>query len=76
VADGTSSEVADSLIEAVRMLGRLGALVVKVAMPDVTPCIAVWMALCGPEAAAAHEATYPAKAAEYAPAFVLFLKSV
>jgi len=58
VADGTSPEVADAVIEAVRELERLGVRVVKIKVPDVTPCIAVWMAPCGPEAAAAHEATY------------------
>jgi len=74
VADGTAPEIADAVIEAVSVLERLGARVVEVAVPDVTPCVEAWMALCGPEAAAAHKATYPAKAAEYGPGFRSFLE--
>jgi len=70
IAAAASPEVATAVLEAVRVLERLGASVGKVALPDVEPGIAAWTTICTAEAAAAHERTYPAKSSEYGPGFV------
>jgi amidase len=69
-----SNEVGAAVIEAVRTLERAGAKVAKVAMPDYEAAMSGWMTLCTAETAAAHEATYPAKAAEYGPGFRSFVQ--
>jgi amidase len=60
---------ASSLEEALNVLTRLGARVVDVEMPDLSDVLYVWFTLCSAEAAAAHRATYPSRAAEYGPYF-------
>jgi amidase len=67
IAAGASSELASAVIDAARTLERLGARIVKVTIPDVQPALAAWITLNTAEAAAAHETTYPARAAEYGP---------
>ncbi|MGH7842371.1 MAG: amidase, partial [Candidatus Binataceae bacterium] len=69
-----SPEVAGAVVSAARVLERLGARVVKVAIPDVGPGIAAWTTLCSADAAAGHEQTYPARASEYGPGFRSFLE--
>jgi amidase len=60
---------ARAAVEAARdVLVRLGAEVVAVRFPDPTAVVADWFPLCGVETAVAHEATYPARKAEYGPA--------
>ena len=61
-ADGETRRVVGEAIEVVK---RLGADVRPVRFPDPTAMIDGWMPLCGVEAAVAHEATYPARKAEY-----------
>lgn len=73
-AKGAAPEVGAAVIEAARVLERLGARIVKVKLPAVAPAIAVSMALVMAETAAAHERTYPARAAEYGPGFRSFLE--
>jgi Asp-tRNA(Asn)/Glu-tRNA(Gln) amidotransferase A subunit family amidase len=68
-----SNEVGAAVIEAVRTLERAGAKVAKVAMPDYEAAMSGWMTLCTAETAAAHEAAYPAKAADYGPGFRSFV---
>ncbi len=73
-ARGASPEVGAAVIEAARVLERLGARVVKVKLPDLGRAIGVSMTLVTAETAAAHERTYPARAAEYGPGFRSFLE--
>lgn len=74
IAAEASPAVATAVIEAVRVLERLGGRVAKVALPDVEPGIAAWTTICTADAAAAHELTYPAKSSEYGPGFRSFLE--
>lgn len=62
------------MLEAVRTLESLGARITKVTLPEVEPGIVAWMTICAADAAAAHERTYPAKAADYGPGFRSFLE--
>jgi amidase len=51
---------------AVEVLGKAGATIVDVVLPSNFDQAATdWVPLCGVECAIAHEATYPARAAEY-----------
>ncbi|HKV55583.1 MAG TPA: amidase [Candidatus Binataceae bacterium] len=74
LGEGSDPKVAAAVLEAIRTLERLGARVVKVTIPDVNPCMGVWMTLCSAEAAAAHQATFPKQAADYGPGFRSFLE--
>jgi amidase len=65
---------ATAVLNAVRVLERLGGKVAKVALPDVEPGIVAVGTICGAETAAAHEQTYPAKSSEYGPGFRSFLE--
>ena len=69
-----SAEVSAAVIDAVGVLERLGARIVKLKVPDVGPAVAAWTPLCAAETLAAHAETYPARAAEYGPAFRSFLE--
>ena len=53
--------------EAIKVFRTLGVEIVDVRFPDVTQAIADWVPNCAVEAAAAHEATYPARKGEYGP---------
>ncbi len=65
VCDADTSQVID---EVRKVLSDLGASVVPVAMPATTTSMYVdWATLCAVETAIAHQATYPARAAEYGP---------
>jgi amidase len=57
--------VAEAVAKSVELLAELGAEIVPVEMPDMRPYMAAWLALCGPEAVAAHAATYPSRRDEY-----------
>lgn len=66
--------VANAIVNALSQLSKLGAKIVKVAMPSVTAEEqGAWTTLAAAEAAAVHEATYPAKAKEYGAYFREFL---
>jgi len=53
IANGAAPELTAVVIDAARMLERLGARIVKVTIPDVQPVLAAWMTLFNAEAAAA-----------------------
>ena len=74
IAAEASPEMATAVLDAVRILERLGGRVAKVALPDVAPAIAALTTICTAGAAAAHELTYPAKSSEYGPGFRSFLE--
>jgi amidase len=57
------------------VLARLGAVVRDVAFPSPDEVARDAVLLCAIEAATAHEATYPARAAEYGPVFAAFLET-
>ena len=74
IAQSAAPEVSAAVADAMRTLEKLGARVSKVALPEVEPGVAAWTTLCTADAAAAHEATYPARALEYGPGFRSFLE--
>ena len=63
VDEATRNVVSD----AIRVVTELGGDIREVAFPDPEQVIADWFPLCGMETAVAHEATYPARKAEYGP---------
>lgn len=66
--------VASAVTNAISQLSRLGAKIVKVTMPRMKPAEeAAWTTLAAAEAAAVHEATFPAQADEYGNYFADFL---
>jgi len=74
LSKGASNAVNSAVIDAVRMLEKLGARIVKVSIPDILPALGAWSVLCLGDAVAAHEKTYPARAAEYGAGFRSFLE--
>lgn len=66
--------MAAAVLDAFRVLERLGGTITKVTLPDVEPGIVALGTICGAETAAAHEQTYPAKASAYGSGFRSFLE--
>lgn len=64
---GVDAEVVKALEEAIRVFEDLGARIVDVAFPDHEELVARWIMMCAVETAIAHEATFPARRAEYGP---------
>lgn len=54
-------------------LAEQGAQVVDVTLPDLDEATMQWLALCGVEAAFAHDATFPSRRAEYGAEFAALL---
>src|SRR4029077_3757665 len=52
---------------AVAVFRSAGATLVDVALPELDEATLKWIPLCGFEAALAHEATFPARRADYGP---------
>lgn len=65
--DGVEPVSQRAVLDAVEALRGLGAQVVPVRVPDCDDLVATWGAACAAETAVAHEATYPARKAEYGP---------
>ncbi len=65
MAQGTDAPAARAVAEARRALASLGAKFVEIDFPDASQILQDWFPLCAVEAAVAHEATYPARKAEY-----------
>lgn len=53
------------LRQAIETFRSIGAVIIEVAVPDVTQAIIDWAPACAVEAAVAHEATYPRRRDEY-----------
>mgnify|MGYP001376069744 CR=1 FL=1 len=68
--DGDSQRALDGAVAA---LQRAGARPVDVALPSLDEAAEKWLALCGVEAALAHEATFPARRGEYGSEFASLL---
>ena len=66
---GVDPELAQAVLNGVKVLEGLGAQVVEVRMPDVDRYLPAWPVLCAAEAVAAHKAHYPARRADYGPWF-------
>ena len=73
VSKGIDAGQVASIEEALELLAGLGAVIVDVKMPDITNMLNMWVAICAPEALAAHKANYPSRAGEYGPYIKEFL---
>ena len=60
-------EIVTAVEAALDALSAAGAIPVEVEMPPTDKAVAAWRLLCVSEAAVAHAATYPSRAAEYGP---------
>jgi amidase len=67
-------DVVTALMAALEVLQRQGAEMARVSIPAVEEVLEAWPVICGAEAVAAHEATYPARADAYGPSFRSFLE--
>jgi amidase len=74
-SDGVDALVARTVGEALRVLTSLGAEVRRVKMPAVDAVLRDWAPNCAVETAVAHEATFPARRAEYGPGLAGFIDS-
>jgi amidase len=70
---GVDEEIKEALAGAVKLFEGLGASVEAVNMTLIEEAIAAWGMIFAAECVAAHEATYPARDADYSPAFRAFL---
>jgi amidase len=70
---GIDAGQAAAIEAAVAVVGRLGAQIVDVRLPDLAGLVDMWLTICGAEMVAAHAATYPARASEYGPYLREFL---
>lgn len=63
-ADAPTKAVLESVLQ---LMAPLGASVREVRFPDAEQALQDWLPLCAVETAVAHEATFPARRAEYGP---------
>ncbi len=70
---GVDRELARTIEAAVEQLRQLGAEIVNVQMPELSPVLGTWPVICAAEAAQAHRADYPSRANEYGEYFREFL---
>ena len=69
ITEGVDGPVTQGVITGARVLGSLGAEIVRVQMPDTKEFLSAWGVLCQAEAAFAHKDTYPSRSDEYGPWF-------
>jgi amidase len=67
IAAGTDADMVRATEEAAKVLAQIGAKILEVSFPSPDAVVRDWIPLCAVEAAVAHEATYPSRAAEYGP---------
>ena len=70
---GADADCQRALDGASAALQKQGARLVDVSLPDLDEATMQWLAQCGVEAALAHEATFPARRAEYGAEFAALL---
>ena len=70
---GTDAATQQCLAAALQVARDLGATIHEVKFPDIAAMVEDWFPLCAVEVAVAHEATYPARKAEYGPALASLL---
>jgi amidase len=73
---GMESSFAKAVEQGVKVMEGLGAEIVEVKLPDVMrEAMDAWTVICSTEAAMAHSATFPSRAAEYGPFFREWLEN-
>jgi amidase len=75
IAAGADTDMVNATEEAAAVLARDGALLRDVRCPSTDAVVPDALALCGVEAAVAHDATYPSRGAEYGPVLTGFLET-
>ena len=75
IAAGADTDMVCATEEAAGVLTRNGALLRDVRCPSLDAVVPDALALCGVEAAVAHEATYPSRAGEYGPVLTGLLET-
>lgn len=60
-------EITKSIREALEVLRDAGAEIKAIRFPSTDDALQAWFSICPPEAAAAHEATFPSRAADFGP---------
>jgi amidase len=75
IAAGADTDMVRATQEAASVLAQIGAKIVEVAFPSPDAVVRDWIPLCAVEAAVAHEATYPSRAAEYGPVLAGLLET-
>ena len=73
-SDGVDAELSAALRESVEILGRLGATIKPVRLPDLRALSSEWFTLASTDAFAAHAEYFPDRADEYGPYFREFLE--
>jgi amidase len=73
--EGVDAQVQAVLKDTLDVFRDRGTSIVEVAAPDVRESLRDWTPLCAVEAAVAHEATFPAREAEYGPVLASLLRS-
>ena len=73
--DGAEPEVVGTVRDAIDVLAKLGAEIIRVAFPAADQVLRDWAPNCAVETAVAHEATFPARKAEYGPGLAGFIES-
>jgi amidase len=66
-SDDVDESVGEVVSAAAHVFTKLGAILVEVAVPNVSQSIVDWSTLCAVEAALAHEQTFPVRKDEYGP---------
>ncbi|PKB73302.1 MAG: amidase [SAR202 cluster bacterium Io17-Chloro-G7] len=61
VTENIDAELSEAVLASVRIMGRLGAQIIPLTMPDTTEYVKAWNVLCAAEAVAAHRNTYPSQ---------------
>jgi amidase len=72
-SDDVDAAVLATLSETTAVFRALGAVVVRVQVPEMTGAVADWVPHCAVEAAVTHEATYPVRKDEYGSVLALVL---
>ena len=67
ISGNTDPQLAESVLAGIGVLERLGAVLVKIQMPDISDYMEAFGVLCSAEALAAHEATFPSRRDDYGP---------
>lgn len=74
-SDGVDPAAQAVVTAAIEGFRDLGAVITEITFPDVSQIVADWFPNCAVETAVAHEATYPARKAEYGPALAGLINS-
>ncbi|HJQ60449.1 MAG TPA: amidase [Vineibacter sp.] len=74
-AAGADTDLVAAVEEGARVLAGLGAEIRDVALPSPDDVVRDWRGLCAVEAAVVHEATFPAREAEYGPVLADLLRA-